>query len=70
MTKKERVEFNGFMKAKRQIAAAIEGRIEVLEQRRGDRKAIEKREIEIETLELMKHHIRNVCLYKVESKSK
>jgi hypothetical protein len=70
MTKNEKIEFDGFMKAKRQIAALIEGRIEVLEQQRGDMEFIHKRESKIWELEELRSHIRNVVLYKVESKFK
>lgn len=70
MTKKEQHEFDGFIKAKRLISKGINNRIEVLEERRGDQQAIAIREALISELECVREYIRNVILYKVESKTR
>jgi hypothetical protein len=67
MNELERIEFDGFMKAKRQITTSILGRIEILEEQRGDAAFTADREARIEELEALRKYIRNVVLYKVES---
>lgn len=69
MTKKETIEFDGFMKAKRQITKLIDGRIEQLEQRRGDLRFTLERNREVIILEVLRDRIRNVVLYEVKSKT-
>ena len=70
MTIKERTEFTGFTKAKRQMCDAIESRIDTLEETRGDYIYIYQREAKIAELERMRDYIKNVCLYHVESTGK
>lgn len=70
MTKKEQNEFDGFIKAKRQITASIDARIEILEEQRGDTSFVQRREAKIEQLEQIRNYIRNVVLYEVKSKTR
>lgn len=70
MTKKEKDEFEGFTKAKRDIVEAIDSRIEILEQQRGDLNFINRREARIYELQHVRNYIRNVALYEVKSKTR
>jgi hypothetical protein len=67
MTKAEKYELDGFMKAKRMVTEFLDNRIETLEQRRGDLISTQIREGSIAELLLMKNFIRNFALYRVES---
>jgi hypothetical protein len=64
VTRKQQVEFDGFIKAKRMIIAAIDSRMDSL----STQEFIIQRQARIWELEEIRNYIRNVALYKAESK--